>query len=145
MRRSLSLAPIALLLISCGQPEPANIMVSDAWARATAPGAKMGAVYATIENRGGTSDRLTKVDSDRAMMAMVHDSSSENGVMRMRAVGPLDIPAGGSVALAPGAKHIMLEGLQTPLVAGQKFSIIVTFEASGARTVPVTVVAPGER
>jgi len=143
LRRLLIVSAITTLA-ACGQPAAPDIKVSDAWARATAPG-QGGAVYATIDNKGGTGDRLLSVATDRASMAMIHEGGMENGVARMRMVDSLDVGAGEQAKLAPGGNHIMLEGLKAPMAAGDKFQLTMRFERSGNIAVPVSVVAPGSR
>lgn len=39
-----------------------------------------------------------------------------------------DIPAGGSVALAPGGKHVMLMNVKQPLIEGESIAITLRFE-----------------
>ena len=135
----------ALLLASCTKPADPDIKVSDAWARATAPGQTSAAIYGTISNQGGTADQLHGVSSDIAPHAMLHEGSMENGVARMRMVDRLDVPPGKTVELKPGAAHIMLTGVAEPLNAGQRVTVRLRFEKTGEIVVPVTVVGAGER
>lgn len=144
MTRSLFLASL-LLLVACERPTGPDVRVVEAWARATGPGQTTGAIYATIENRGGSADRLTSAATDRAAMAMIHQASNENGIARMRMVDGVDVPAGGRAELKPGGTHIMIEGLKSPLVAGERFDLRLRFARSGERTVSVGVVAAGAR
>ena len=67
----------------------------------------------------------------------------DGDVMRMREVGTIDVPAGGTVELQPGGLHLMLMGLKKPLVAGQAFPLTLRFEKAGAVEVQMKVVAPG--
>jgi len=136
------LAPL-LLVTACSAPAPA-IEVRDAWARAIAPGQTSGAIYATIVNQGG-GDRLTGAATDRAATAMLHSSLTENGVSKMRMHGEVAIPARATVALSPGAMHIMLDGLRAPLIAGEKIAVTLRFVKAGPKTVTATIVAPGAR
>ena len=78
-------------------------------------------------------------------MAVLHTSSATGGVARMRIVDRLPIPAGATIALAPGGTHIMLSGLAGPLVAGQQTTIALRFAKAGAKQVAVAIVAPGAR
>lgn len=143
MTRTLLLT-VTLLCAGCAaDPAPPAITVTDAWARATAPGQSTGAVYLTITNRGG-ADRLVAVDSAGGS-AMLHHNAQEQGVARMRTLAELAIPAGSSVTLAPGGTHIMLGGLAAPLVAGQSLPLTLRFAAAGPRRVDVAVVVPGAR
>lgn len=144
MRRALPLFAI-LLVTACRQEAPPDVEVTGAWARATAPGQSSAAAYAVVENRGGQPDRLTGAATDRTAMAMIHENRHVDGIARMRMVDQLEIPARGRLELKPGGTHIMIEGLKAPLGAGDSFELRLRFEASGEKTVPVTVVAAGAR
>lgn len=143
IRHSLLLAA-TLLLSACDQPSAPDLNVRDGWARATAEGQTAGSVYLTIDNKGG-ADRLVGVSTDQAAMAMLHENATTNGVSQMRMLEAVDIPANGQVALEPGGKHIMLEGLRGELVKGLRFEVQLTFDKSGRKVVPVTVVGASER
>lgn len=126
-----------LALGSCGEPEAPAISVREAWARPTAAGQANAAVYLTIANSGG-EDRLVGVSS-AAGEASLHETSMGNGVMRMRHLGTLDIPADSAVELKPAGTHIMLTGLKQPLEAGGSMSVDLQFERAGVQQVPVTI------
>lgn len=64
--------------------------------------------------------------------------------MRMRVVGALDIPAGSTVELRPGATHVMITGLGQPLKAGGRLPLVLSFERSGEFRVAVAVRAAGD-
>ncbi len=139
--RSIVLA-LVLAVAGCAPAAP-KIIISDAWARATAPVQSSGAVYATLTNAGG-NDRLVGVHTP-AGMAMLHGNDSHDGIARMRMLPDLPIPPHGRVILAPGGTHVMLTGLSAPLVAGEHFSATFRFAASGEKRVDVIVTAPGAR
>jgi copper(I)-binding protein len=142
MRRAIIAA--TLFLAACQQPEAPKVEAHDAWARAVATPGGMAAAYLKISNQGG-EDRLVSVHSDRGSGASIHLSRMANGVMEMRAMPEgLPVPARGEVSLAPGGTHVMLDGAG-PLVAGERFNLVLQFEKSGDVTVPVSVVAPGAR
>lgn len=117
------------------------IQVTDAFARA-APAGGMGALYLTIVNTG-PADRLTGAASPAIGKAELHESSSDNGVMRMRPVAGLDIPPAGSVKLAPGGYHFMLMGLKPGLSAGDQFPVTLRFAKAGNVEIEAGVVKPG--
>jgi copper(I)-binding protein len=52
----------------------------------------------------------------------------EDGVMKMRAVDALPLPAGQAVALKPGSYHVMLMGLKQPIKAGETVPLTLTIE-----------------
>jgi copper(I)-binding protein len=124
-----------------------NMEVSAAWARATPPGAGVGAAYGTIVNEGTTADRLVRVTSPAAEQASIHETVEHNGVAQMR---PLDegvpVAGGKTLVLAPGGLHIMLTGLRGPLKAGEVLPLTLVFEKVGpiALDLPILPVgAPG--
>lgn len=125
-----SLAAGVLAALTLPATAFADAALDDIYARATPPNARNGAAYATISSVDG--DRLIAVATEAAGMVQIHDTSMEDGVAKMREIeGGLEIPAGGSVTLQPGGKHIMLMGLTGPLVEGEELKLILTFEKAG--------------
>ncbi len=61
------------------------------------------------------------------------------GVMQMREVGTIELPAGETVTLAPGGLHIMLIELAAPLETDQTFDLTLDFETADDLVVAVTV------
>ncbi len=120
----------------------APLKVEGAWARATAPGATVGAVYLVIDNRAGRSDRLLSVSSPRASRTEVHATVRDVDVVRMRRIDPLHVPAEERVVLEPGGTHVMLMGLKAPLKEGETIPLNLKFELAGSLTVNARVVAP---
>ncbi|NJD32915.1 MAG: copper chaperone PCu(A)C [Gammaproteobacteria bacterium] len=113
-------------------------VVTNAWARATPPGTTVGAAYMTIQG-GKQADRLVDARSDRAAMVHLHSVEEKDGVSKMRAIEAVEIPAGQRVELAPKSTHVMLMGLDGPLVAGQTFVVTLRFAKAGEQPVTVTV------
>lgn len=102
------------------------LQVRNARALATVPGQSVAAAYMTMESPSNA--RIVSVKSDAAESVQIHAMSMQQGVMRMRRLDVLDLPAGREVRLAPGGIHLMLAGLKHPLRAGAsvKLSLIVT-------------------
>jgi hypothetical protein len=63
----------------------------------------------------------------------------QDGVAKMRGIDAVEVPAGQRVTLAPKSTHLMLMGLDGPLVAGQSFVVTLRFANSGEQSVTVTV------
>lgn len=133
----------ALLLASCKPASvPPAISVDGVWARATVPGQTGSAAYFTIRNSGG-EDKLLSVTSPVADSSL-HSTSTDNGIMRMRPLDALEIPAKGAVDLKPGGTHVMLMGLKQPLQPGATLELDLKFEKSGERKVSAEVRPAGE-
>ena len=109
-----------------------DLVISQAWSRATPNGAKIAGGYLTIENKGAAPDRLIGGAGDVAGRIEVHEMSMNNGVMTMR---PLDkgltIEPGKTVKLAPGGYHLMMLDLKSPLKQGDKVPVTLEFEKAG--------------
>ena len=94
-----------------------DLVISQAWSRATPNGAKIGAGYFTIENKGAAADRLIAVTGDISGKVEVHEMAMNNGVMKMRPVeSGLTIDPGKTVKLAPGGYHLMIMDLKSPQI-----------------------------
>jgi periplasmic copper chaperone A len=118
-----------------------TIQVTDAFTR-SAPAGAVGGLFLTIVNTG-SADRLTGAVSPVAAKAELHESIDDKGVMKMRPVAGLAIPAGATVKLAPGGYHVMLIGLKQTLTVGDHTQITLTFEKAGEVSVEASVVRPG--
>jgi copper(I)-binding protein len=151
MKRIISgLLGVALLAVlsaapACAQEVKAgDLVITQAWSRATPGGAKIGGGYLTIENKGTTPDRLIGGSGDIASKIEVHEMSMKNGVMTMR---PLDngltIGPGKTVKLSPGGLHLMLFDLKAPLKQGDKVPITLEFEKAGKVTLSLDVESLG--
>jgi hypothetical protein len=121
-----------------------DLVVSQAWSRATPNGAKIGGGYLTIENKGSAPDKLIGVSGDIAGKIEVHEMAMNNGVMKMR---PLDqglaIEPGKTVKLAPGGYHLMMMDLKNPLKQGDHVPLTLEFEKAGKVQVTLDVQAIG--
>ncbi|MBW7883206.1 MAG: copper chaperone PCu(A)C [Caldilineaceae bacterium] len=126
-------------------PEPGKVTVVDARSRAVPPTAQTGAAFLTVLNGLEQPIRLTAAASDVAESVELHETVDENGVMKMipHPEG-FEIPAGGALELKPGAKHVMLIGLQQQLSAGDSFVLTLTFDLADPVTLTVPVMAIGD-
>jgi len=137
MPKKLLALAASLLVAGAAMAQTGAIEIKDAWARATPGKAENGAAYLTIESP--TADRLTGVSTPVAKTAELHMMTMEGGVMKMRPLAGIDLPAGRPVTLKPGAMHIMLVGLKEKLRAGQSFPLTLQLEKGGTREVAVAV------
>ncbi|MEZ6022823.1 MAG: copper chaperone PCu(A)C [Hyphomonadaceae bacterium] len=134
---------LALLAAACGAPSnhhdadsspatPADTLtLSGPWAAPTPNGVDVSAGYVTIRNGTAEADTLIAVSTPRATRSEIHQMSMDGGVMRMRAMERLEVPAGGEVALAPGGMHLMFFGVSEPFVQGETIPVTLTFEHAG--------------
>jgi copper(I)-binding protein len=106
----------------------AQVTVKDAWVRATV--AQQKATGAFMQLQSAQDAKLISAQSPVAGLVEVHEMSMDGGVMKMRAVPSLALPAGKAVDLKPGGYHVMLMDLKGQVKDGD--------------TVPVTLVVEGK-
>lgn len=179
MKRALTImGAAAIALAGCGSDDEtsdtasaaatadasAGVEVGGAWARQSAMGQTLGAVYMTLTS--AATDRLVAVSVpvEVAGEAQIHEvvpaetsgmetgemvSGSDTmtgsdmsgmGEMVMRELeGGLPLPAGEPVMLQPGGYHIMLIDLVEPLAVGDTFDVTLDFETAESVTLTVEV------
>ena len=110
-----------------------DIVITDAYARASGKKAKAGAAFLVIENNSDEEDRLLSADSTASKMVQLHThEKGDNGIVKMLHVQDgFVIPAGGMHRLKRGADHIMFIGLIEPWEHGDRLEVILTFEKAG--------------
>lgn len=134
MFRTVLLGLLAALIAGSAVAQSGNkpaVQAVNVWARATPQGAKTGAAYMTLVNKGPADDRLIGATTPVAGEARIHSMSMENGVMMMRPVPGIDVKAGATSVLAPGGFHVMLMDLKQKLVQGRSFPLTLIFAKAG--------------
>lgn len=132
--RGLLFALGTLVLACAASPAAAgdDILVRQAWSRATPEGAQVASGYLTIENHGAVADKLISAAAPAASKVEIHEMTTLDGVMMMRPVeGGFIIPPGASVTFAPGGNHLMFIGLTSPFSEGEHVSAALMFEKTG--------------
>lgn len=129
-------APLAL----AGNP----ISVKDPYARAVPPGQPNSAVFMAISNDGADDRALLSAASGVADVVELHTHLMEDGMMKMRRVDQIDLPAGETITLAPGGLHVMLIGLKQQLQPGDDVPLTLTLDDGSelSLTAPVRKVMP---
>lgn len=118
-----------------------GLHVMDAWIRLpAATGRPAGGFLSIMGSR--SADQLVGVDSPRAERIELHSMTRDNGVMRMRREDSLALPAGGTLALAPGGNHLMLFGLAPDVKAGDSIPLILRFKSGRSLSTEARTVAP---
>ncbi|WP_226533120.1 copper chaperone PCu(A)C [Microbacterium paraoxydans] len=109
------------------RPAGDSVTIEDAWVKSAEEG--MSAGFGTLINNGDDDVTVVSVTSEASTMIELHETvENEAGEMVMREkAGGFDIPAGGTLALEPGANHIMLMDLSAPLTAGNDVTFTLTF------------------
>ena len=130
---------IALSFILTSPVMAQGVNVGNAWVRGTLAG--QSATGAFMELTATESAALIGVSSPVAAVVEVHEMSMDNGIMRMRSIPRLDLPAGKRVVLKPGSYHIMLMELKQPLKKGETVPLTLKIEGKDKKTSMVEVKA----
>ena len=116
-----------------------GVTIEHPWARATAPAAQAGAAYFILTTQAEAPDLLVTASTPVAERVELHTHLMDDGIMRMRPVEAIEVSPGTPTVLEPGGLHVMLMGLQGPLVESETFPLTLVFETAGEVTVDVMV------
>ena len=142
MRRLPSLLLLLGLLAAPVSSHAQDLVIEDAWARASIGAAQTGAIFMTLRNPAGQPQKVIAAKSRIAQRAELHEHQMDGSVMRMREVDALEVPPGGSLMLQPGGYHIMLFGLKQPLREGGSFGFTLILEGGQRLTATGKVMPP---
>ncbi len=133
MRHYAIVSFVALLLYGCAK-QPLSI--SDAYVRAPVAERDVTAAFMTIDNNSQTAIKLQGASSPDAKRVELHQHTHTDGMMRMRQVEHIDIPAQATVALEPGGYHMMLIGITAELRDQKNVELSLNF--SNGETLKLT-------
>lgn len=138
MRRLLLVSALVSAAFATQAQSPL-VKVDDPWVRATVAPQK--ATGAFMQLTSAKPAKVVAASSPAAAMVEIHEMKMDDGVMKMRAVAALPLPAGQAVALKPGSYHVMLMGLKNPIKAGETVPLTLTVEAEDKQRTTVEVKA----
>lgn len=113
--------------------------VAGAFARAVPPGQTNSAAFMSLTNGSDAAHVLVSAESNVSEVAELHAHIMEEGMMKMRRLEKIDLPAGETVALEPGGLHVMLIGLERQLSPGEAVDITLIFEDGSRKTLSAPV------
>lgn len=117
-------ASLALLPATASTSE---VEIRDAWIRGTVAGQQATGAFMEVTSKSGGA--IVGAASPAAGVTEIHEMKMDGGVMKMRTIDRLELPAGKSVRLAPGGYHVMLMDLKQPLKKGD--SVPMTLQIEG--------------
>ena len=117
--------------------DPEHVTLAEpAWMRLPPPNLSVTAAYLSLGNGGEEDLTVVRAESPVAETVELHEHRQDAaGVMRMRQVASLSLPAGGRLTLEPGGLHLMLIDLHQPLTEGQ--IVPITLHLANGRTLKV--------
>lgn len=117
-----------------------QVQVQDAWVRGMVPTQSATGAFMRITSKSPA--KLVGASTPAAGVVEIHRTTMDGGVMRMRPVAAIELPAGQAVELKPGGYHVMLMKVSPPLKEGDTVPITLMFEMPGGERQPVTIQAP---
>ena len=121
-------AVLALGLCAMGWAQ-AQTTAQGAWARGTVAAQKATGVF--VQLRSPDAAKLVAGSTPAAGRVEIHEMNMDGGVMKMREVPALELPAGQTVELKPGGYHLMLMDLKQPLKDGETLALTLQIERAG--------------
>ena len=114
--------------LACDCP-PGVELVTAPWVRLVPPGVPNTAAYLGLRNHRDEDLRIVGGASPVSEVTELHEHAMDAaGVMRMRKVSGIPVPAGGAVELQPGGLHVMLIGLTGTLAENARVPITLVTE-----------------
>jgi len=141
--RGITAALLLLALSACDRraDEP---KVAHAWVRLPAiPGQPAAAYFTLIGGRSG--EKLIQVESAMAQRVELHDNmAGMGGMTAMTPLGQVDLPAGTTIAFAPGGKHAMVYGVDKAVSPGTAIPLRFGFASGKTAEAEAKTVAAGD-
>ena len=124
------------LILSCFAINAQDIVFEKTWIKAVPSSLKMSAMFGILKNKTDKDIKLISVSGDLAKNIEIHNHIKTNGVMKMRKIPFLLVPANSQVELKPMHEHIMFIGLNKKLEIGKSHEFVMNFE--GGKTLKIT-------
>ncbi len=131
----------AAFTVSQEKPTGDVVAIMNSWVREAHAAATVNAGYMTLVNVGSEEVALVKIESAAYENIEVHEMVAVDGLMEMREVKDLTIPANGQIKFEPGGKHLMLMEPKEHLTSGQEVNMTLTFKSGKKQTVSVKIAA----
>jgi len=113
----------------------AEITVEEAWVRLPPPVADTAAAYMKIENHGDHDVEITGIETAVATNPEFHSMEMSDGMMNMKKMEKVIVPAHGEISFGPGGNHLMLVGLTRALKAGEH--LMITLKTSDGESIMI--------
>ena len=132
LKRYMTTLLSAVLLSGVGlaqaQSVAEQVKVKDPYVRAVPPGQPNSASFMALHNGDSQAHALVAAQSPAAKVVELHTHTLVDGMMQMRPVAKIELPAGATTSLKPGGLHLMLIGLQQQLVPNERVPLTLVFE-----------------
>jgi copper(I)-binding protein len=116
-----------------------DVIVAEPYVRAVPPGQPNSAAFMQLQNNSTTKHAIIKAESPVSNVVELHTHINEGGIMKMRQIKQIDVPAQGTTTLKPGGLHVMFLGLKSDLKPGQSVPVTLIFEDGSKTTIHAQV------
>lgn len=116
-----------------------ELHIDHPWSKHVPPSSAVAAAFFNVMNHGSENDALISAESPIAGKTELHAHIHEDGMMKMREVEKIDIPAKGTQSLKPGGYHVMFFDLKQVPALGERFPLTLHFEKAGSIEIEVAV------
>ena len=137
------IAAVLAALLAAGCSSPAELGVRDARVGLPAAPGRPGVAYLTITG-GREADTLLSVRTPGAIRSELHQSAMQGGMMTMRPVRDIPVPAGATVTLRQGGLHVMLFDMNPALRPGGTVKLTLAFASGRRLDTDARITAPGD-
>jgi len=135
----LSIVALAPACYGQGKIPPDQIVIQGSWVMEVPSVSGNSAAYMKVENRSSINSAIVSVESDVARAVELHEMAEVDGMMTMRRVQRIALPAHGVASLDPGGYHVMLIDLKRKLKVGDEVRIKLVFQDGAEKTVMAPV------
>lgn len=139
MKRIFQIFLTTTLLLCTGVSFAKGISVDDPYVREVPPGVPTSASFLILKNDSDKEIALIKATSDVAKDVELHEHVHKDGMMEMRQVQKISVPANGTTALKPGGYHIMLIGLTRKIKSGDVVDLALEFDDGSKQAIKAEV------
>jgi len=119
------------------------VTAQNAWVR-WLPNDLPAAAYVTLVNASDKPIELTGVSSPDYGSTMLHQTVSNGSTQKMMMVDKLTVPARGTVSIAPGGYHVMLEDAKHAIKPGDTVHLKLQFSDGETLDAPFAVKPPSQ-
>ena len=143
MRRALAAFVTLGGALALGACEPPPLYVDQAYIRLSPNPESPSAGYFTVHG-GGEAVTLRDVITEAAVRVEMHDSMMHDGMMSMKPLDSVDIPARATVRFEPGGRHLMLWRVNPAVAATGKITLTFLFSNGDRILVDAAVQKTGD-
>lgn len=118
---------LLFLLLLTPATAVAELDISDAWIKNLPAVVPVRAGYMTLHNPHNQSQSIVALRSESFASVEIHQTLTQDGMMRMAPVPELTISPGETVQLVPGGLHLMLMQPATPTRPGEIHRFVIEF------------------